>query len=269
MVKAKSGFDVKILEDDGEKIRFEVKGINPAIANAIRRAMYSEVYVMAVEFVDIIKNTSALYNELLAHRIGLIPLKFDPLRYVPREKCDCNKEEGCMKCTAKLLLKKKGPCVVYAKDLVSNNPDVAPVYGDEIIVKLLEGQEIELEAVAILDKATRHARWQSAVVGYQYFPVVESEKLDGKVDAKKLCPRGALEIKDGKAVLKDPYLCDLCGLCEERSEGKIKVRGDSSHIIFNVESVSGLTPAQIVMNAVQGVIERINEFEEKVKAQLK
>ncbi len=263
-----SSFDIKIIESDNGRIRFEVGGINPAIANAIRRATYSEVHVMAIEYVDIVKNTSALYNELLAHRIGLIPLTFDPLRYTPREKCDC-KGEGCMKCQVKLVLKKKGPCVVYARDLEATNPDVRPVYGDEIIVKLLDGQEIELEAVAILDRADRHARWQSAVVGYQYYPVIESEELDGNANASKLCPRGALEIKDGKAVLKDPYLCDLCGLCEERSNGKIKVVGDPSRIIFNIESVCGLTPAQVVLSAINGIRERLQEFENQFKAQLK
>ena len=52
---------------------------NESLANAVRRSL-SEVAILAVDEVEIFKNDSALYDEVLAHRIGLIPLKTDKNR---------------------------------------------------------------------------------------------------------------------------------------------------------------------------------------------
>ena len=47
---------------------------NESLANAIRRSV-SEVPTLAIDEVEIFKNDSALYDEMLALRLGLVPLK--------------------------------------------------------------------------------------------------------------------------------------------------------------------------------------------------
>ena len=47
---------------------------NETLANAIRRSV-SEIPTLAIDEVEIYKNDSALYDEILAHRLGLVPLK--------------------------------------------------------------------------------------------------------------------------------------------------------------------------------------------------
>src|SRR3989338_9050267 len=47
---------------------------NESLANAIRRSV-AEVPTLAINEVEIFKNDSAIYDEMLAHRLGLIPLK--------------------------------------------------------------------------------------------------------------------------------------------------------------------------------------------------
>jgi DNA-directed RNA polymerase subunit D len=156
---------IEVLEKSKESIKFSVNGINPSFANALRRIMISEVPTMAIEWVDFKKNDSALYDELIAHRLGLIPLTYDKKAYKLPEECkDASVKDS--RCYAKLKLKKKGPCMVYSGDLESEDESVKPVFDRIPIVELLEGQELELVAYARLGYGREHIKWQGAVVGY-------------------------------------------------------------------------------------------------------
>ena len=64
-----------IKTQEGE-MSFVVRGINASYANAIRRTG-QEIPVLAIDTVEFSKNDSVLYDEILAHRIGLIPLEAD------------------------------------------------------------------------------------------------------------------------------------------------------------------------------------------------
>lgn len=66
---------IVIVKRDDLEIEFDIIGITPALANAYRRIMISEVPTMAIEKVYIYNNTSIIQDEILAHRLGLIPFK--------------------------------------------------------------------------------------------------------------------------------------------------------------------------------------------------
>jgi DNA-directed RNA polymerase I and III subunit RPAC1 len=53
-------------------------GVDVSIANALRRILLAEVPTIAIENVWISVNHSIVQDEVLAHRIGLIPIKADP-----------------------------------------------------------------------------------------------------------------------------------------------------------------------------------------------
>jgi DNA-directed RNA polymerase I and III subunit RPAC1 len=59
-------------------MEFDMIGIDASIANAFRRILISEIPTMAIEKVYIANNTSVIQDEVLAHRLGLIPLKANP-----------------------------------------------------------------------------------------------------------------------------------------------------------------------------------------------
>mgnify|MGYP000524705291 CR=1 FL=1 len=158
---------VKILERGDDWVKFSVEGISPGFANALRRVMMTEVPTMAIEWVDFRKNDSVLPDEIIAHRLGLIPLKFDPKHYKLPKECEC-KGKGCSKCQVKFVLKKKGPCMVYSGDLKSSAEDVEPVYDNMPIVQLFEDEELEFEAIAQLGIGKEHAKWQAAIASYGY-----------------------------------------------------------------------------------------------------
>lgn len=73
--KFKKNLKIVPIKKVENELEFDIIGITPAIANAFRRIMLSEVPSMAIEKVHIYNNTSIIQDEVLAHRLGLIPLK--------------------------------------------------------------------------------------------------------------------------------------------------------------------------------------------------
>jgi DNA-directed RNA polymerase subunit D len=131
----------------------------------VRRFCISEVPSMAIDDIVILENSSVLYDEILAHRLGMIPLKTDLERYVLPEKCDCGSPLGCQKCRVLLVLDasaKDKPRTVVSGDLVSEDRDISPISANIPIVKLAVGQSVKLEAYARLGRGKEHAKWQPA-----------------------------------------------------------------------------------------------------------
>lgn len=158
---------VKVLEQSDERVALQLEGIDRSYANAVRRFCISEVPSMAIDDIVILENSSVLYDEILAHRLGMIPLKTDLERYVLPERCDCGSPLGCQKCRVLIVLDavaKDKPRTVISGDLVSEDRDVIPTSQSIPIVKLAAGQSVKLEAYARLGRGKEHAKWQPATV---------------------------------------------------------------------------------------------------------
>ena len=193
--------ELKLIENQEKHNRatFSLTGVDTAYANTLRRLMGFFVPVMAIEDIEFRKNTSILYDEVLAHRIGLVPLTTDLKSYNMISECKC-KGAGCASCTVKLTLKAEGPCTVYSSDIKSKDTAIKPVHGKMPIVKLLEGQEIELEATAILGQGKDHSKWSTGLVFYkmpnpdkdEYIFTVESW---GQLSPKEIVTK-AVEVYD-------------------------------------------------------------------------
>lgn len=244
---------------DESSARFILKSTTTAFANAFRRAMISEVPTLAIENVKIYDNTSVLFDEILAHRLGLIPLKTDLDAYVPITDCSCN-GEGCSRCTATYTLSVEGPRMVYSRDLIPQESASPPVHDNIPIVKLYENQKVVLEAKAIMNIGKEHAKWQPTVAcGYKSYPVITiDEQCDGCGMCVEECPRGILALKNGKAVVVDDKVenCLLCRLCQRAcltggigSEPSIHVDTDETSKIFVVEGDDSLPVKEIMERA--------------------
>ena len=138
---------IEMLDQKENELIFMIEGINNAIANTIRRTVISEVPTLAIDEIEFIKNQTPLYDEILAHRIGLIPIKTDLRAY-------SLKEEASSKATTELTftLRAKGPKTVYSGDLKSKDPKCVSVYENIPLVSLLKDKELVFEATAILGK---------------------------------------------------------------------------------------------------------------------
>jgi DNA-directed RNA polymerase subunit D len=163
--------DIKVLSREQDTLRFVLSDVSPAFANAIRRIILAEVPVMAIDDVMILENNSVMYDEILAHRLGLIPVTTDQTYNLPEE-CTCKSELGCEKCRASLSLEVEASDpveVVYSSNLKPENPEVKPVSDKIPIIKLAQGQRVKLEAYARLGRGRDHAKWQpTSACTYSY-----------------------------------------------------------------------------------------------------
>lgn len=157
--------------------RFTLSGVSGAFANSLRRSMIGEVPTLAIDDIKIYDNTSVLFDEMLAHRIGMIPIRTDLSRFVREEACSCE-GKGCPHCRVVFTLTVEGPRTVYSGDLISEDPMTTPVDMNIPLVKLWEDQKVVIEATAYLNSGTEHAKWQPTVTcGFKEYPVIEITDL--------------------------------------------------------------------------------------------
>ena len=74
------GLKVSIASEsaDGRDLVFDMSGVEAPVANALRRILLAEVPTMAIDMVYVFKNTGIIQDEVLSHRLGLVPLRADP-----------------------------------------------------------------------------------------------------------------------------------------------------------------------------------------------
>ena len=243
-------------------VNFLIKEATPAFANLLRRTIIESVPTMAIHDVEFKENSSVLYDEIVAHRLGLLPIKTDLKSYVLPAQCKC-KGEGCARCTLKMTLKAKGPCVVYASDIKSKDPKVKPVFGDMPIVKLLKGQEIEFEATAVLGQGKQHVKWSPGLAWYVYEPVITVNNSSPKLaDAKSKLPPQIFD-KNGKVDAK-LIVGNLVDACDGALPEVVKVEYNHNNFLFSIEPWGQLEPKEIAQTAADMILESLNELEEKL-----
>jgi|SaaInlV_200m_DNA_2_1039689.scaffolds.fasta_scaffold00017_130 DNA-directed RNA polymerase subunit D len=261
-------FKMKIqqLKSDKEKVVLKFSGVNTTFANMLRREVLESVPTMAIEDVEFRDNSSALYDEVLAHRLGLIPLKTDLKSYVIPDQCKC-KGEGCARCQLKLTVKVKGPCNVYASDIKSKDPKVKPVFPKTLIVKLLKDQLVEAEMTCILGRGDDHIKFAPGLVFYHNVSEFkQSKKIENAEEVVKKCPAGVFKAEAGKLIPLDDtksYLWDSC--LELVPEDSVIITEKEDEIIFTLEPWGQLSAKEILVTAAEGFIEQLDEFEKIFK----
>lgn len=254
--------DITVHEHTDNKMVFTLGGVHVAYANTLRRLMLGEVPTLAIEDVKIFKNDSVLYDEILSHRLGLVVLKTDLDSYKMNpagERIESPQYE------LKLSLTAEGPKIVYASDLVSKDPAISPIFPETILVKLLEGQTLELEATAILGNGNQHAKWAPGLVWYGYEPkITVNTKAKTYAESKDKFPPQIFNDKGeiDKKLINSPQLVDAC---VDVDPEVVAIEFQTDAYRFTVESFGALSPKQIVSEALTLYGEQLKEFEGLLK----
>jgi DNA-directed RNA polymerase subunit D len=245
--------------------------------NALRRLALAEVPCMAIEEVVMIENSSILQDEIIAHRLGLTPLRTNLDTYNLPEECQCQSEFGCSQCRVTLTLDaeaKDGTRTVYSGEIVSENPEVLPVSDKIPIVKLAKNQKLKLEAYARLGRGKTHAKWQPvSMCAYKYHPKITTptEKCPDCQKCVDICPKKVLTMKDDKVDVRDLLGCNLCMDCVEACpQGKaspLKIEWEKNAFVMSIESTGALPPERVLKEATKLLGKQLNEFEEQIKAE--
>jgi len=266
VVREEEGFkmEMKLLSQDKGIIKFVVKGTSPAELNAYRRVIINKLPAMAIDTVEIMENSSALYDEMLAHRLGLVVLKTDLESYNIKQSCKC-KGVGCGRCTLDLTLEVEGPCSVYAEQLKSKDPAVVPVYGKTLIAKLLDKQRIKLIAHAVLSDGKEHIKFSSGLMFYQGYPSIKIGAIKSAESVVEICPTGVFEVESKKLKVKHLEVCNLCKACVDATSGGIEVNSSDKDFIVTLEPWGQLTPVQMIEGLVDVLNEDIDALSEEIK----
>lgn len=214
---------------------------NLPLANAIRRSL-SDVPTLAIDEVEIYKNDSALYDEVIANRLGLVPLKTE--------------KSMSSKTRIDLKLSKKGPGEVYAQDLEGPADIVFP----KIPITLLgEAHKLELMATATLGIGRNHAKHIPGICFYRHILEVKSSPQIDKIIEKS---KGLIQPEKKGA----KWLCDINEATQKEIEKHDKnAISDSNEILFIIESYGNMPAKEILFEAVKALEHNLDEFEKELK----
>ncbi|GAA5915265.1 hypothetical protein JCM8208_004519 [Rhodotorula glutinis] len=262
------GADLRVkiteLSKDGH-VQFILDGVHLGLANSIRRSMISRIDTLAIDQVQITENTSVMPDEMLAHRLGLVPLISEGMdNQIKNYNKECECDSFCHLCSVTLTLDAKcmmsSTMEVTTKELLvegggpsdvgkpAPSPD-SKITDGILLVKLAKGQEIHLRCIATKGRALEHAKWSPcAAVGFEYDPYNKLKHTDLWFEVGT-DPRDEWPVSENGKYEKKPEDNDPFPFDEK-----------PSRFYYDVEAVGQLKPEDIVLKGLDALILQIGQL---------
>ena len=232
-----------IEKNDGE-MSF-VSGMDVSLANAIRRSV-GEIPILAIDECDIYKNDSALYDEIISHRLGLVSLKNQKMK-------------AGQSVEMKMKAKGKGDVDMVMAGLLGDSV----VYPETPIVLLGDKQELELVARARAGKGNEHAKFMAGVIFYKHLAKVKiSSEGEGHDELAELYPK-VFEMFGNKLRVKNAAACDL-DADDFKSFPGISI-GFGDELVFMIESWGQIGVKDVFTEACKALKGNLSEVTKSLK----
>lgn len=293
--KFEEKFSIEIKHLNKSELEFDMIGVDASIANAVRRILLSEVPTMAIEKVFIYNNTSIIQDEVLAHRLGLIPIFADPREFdVKKDGDEETKDDTTLQFDLKVkcIKNKNAPknatdpdeLFVNSKvttDLIKWVPignqarkygpqDIRPVLGDILIAKLRPGQELDLKMHAVKGIGKDHAKFSPvATASYRLLPEITIVKPCEDKLADKLAQcftEGVIKVENKHGVKRAAVANARRDTCSrevfrhDELKNRVKLSRIRDHFIFSVESTGALPPDTLVCESIKVLMGKCRHF---------
>ena len=238
---------MKKIEKTENQVVFTAE-ISDTLANSIRRYI-NQIPVLAVDEVEISRNDSPLYDETVAHRIGLVPLKAD-------------KSANVEKTSGKLKLEVKKEGIVYSGE-IKGQPAV--VYKSVPITALAKNQELQLTATVKAGKGFEHAKFSPGIMFYRNVSEITLDK-EFYDEIKEIVPEDRIKEKGNKITIVDNKKKDVAdvveGICNRR--GKKAEIEEKDELVITLESFGQMDVEDILKKSVQILKKDLNEVSKQV-----
>ncbi len=240
-----------------------LEGSDEVFANTIRRLILEEVPTLAVEEVEIKDNDSALYDEMLALRLGLIPIKTDLGSYrLPQSPQEV--EEKSAACTLQLTLKSTKKGLVYAEEAESADAKCTFVYPKMPVIKLLAKQKLNVTMTAVMGQGKVHTKWSPGYAHYKQEPVIKLGKITDAERIAKACPDGVFTLKGSKLEV-DAEKAYESNLLEQYAEMEKGITVEyTDNILLTVESWGQLSWKEMLATSMEMLVEKIEQLEKLI-----
>lgn len=270
-------FEFDIINSDELKAKFVLRDIDLSVVNALRRVIISEIPNVAFYFdpnditrkdIKVYKNTCALHNEFLSHRISLLPLcysaneiaTFDPSNYIFKLKKKNSGADIVSVTTRDIQIYDKDghlyPRQFHEKILPKNK-----ITGDYILITKLkpnlynidEGEEIDIECKASKNTAITHARW-SPVSQCSFINVRDDERAQ-KGFEEKIAKLGPVTEDERERLKKQFYTMEADRYFKQNKYD------EPSEFEFTLESECSMTPIELFKQAFSVLIDKFENLQ--------
>ena len=221
---------VRIIKHEGLSLEFDLINSTPALSNALRRILTSEIRWYAFHDVFISQNDSIFPDEYLAHRIGLIPVKLK-----------ASETFQTVDYYLKVSNNTKETINVYSNSIVSTI-EIFDIQKDVLICKLAPKNTISMKLRIAEGIGKTHVKWSPvALCTFRLLPHIKlNRKFTGEdaVRLKNECSQGVIEIVNDEAFVKNPRLETMSReVLREFSDGSVELSRVAGHYCFCVEGL--------------------------------